>query len=164
MRLRSHDSHIDQGVYKRRDVRCRMSKIQNNFITVALQGQSPQEVFLELQPLSRKTADAIARALIDAADVVVSSMQVAGNDHGCTQMRLAHVITGDGINTNSAALRRVLAHFLSVGREPSPGKCSIRYTSKVEVFLGLDGFCRRLGCLLTAPTNFRRFPVACCLP
>ena len=115
MRLRSYDSlGSDDNTFsltERRQVIGRSSKVQNHVLQVHSSGVQ-LELFTELQALGSKNSDTIGHALIVVAERVVEAMAAAGNAHGCSQVRMIHVVTGDGIGTNQAAVRRVAYRFL----------------------------------------------------
>ena len=121
MQLRSSEASLDSGSFKRAALRARSSKVQCNCIHVSPKGSAPLEVYTDLQPLSRKNADTIAAAIIKATVPIFHRLQTTPNQNQCTQIRLLHVVPGDGIPTNQAALRRVCAHFMARGSDTSSG-------------------------------------------
>ncbi len=102
--------------------RSRSSKVQNNVVTVS-GGGSSLEWFCELQPLARKDAPTIATAIILCISEIIDSVSVTASSEVGTgavavttsseagKARLVHCVTGDAVNTNESALRRVLYYF-----------------------------------------------------
>ena len=115
MRLRSYDSlGSDDNSFSltgRRQVIGRSSKVQNHVLQLHSSGVQ-LELFTELQALGSKNADTIGHALIVVAERAIEAMAAAGKAHDCSQVHIIHVVTGDGIGTNQAAVRRVAHRFL----------------------------------------------------
>jgi hypothetical protein len=115
MRLRSYDSlGSDDNSFSqigRRQVIGRSSNVQNHVLQLH-SSRVQLELFTELQALGSKNADAIGHALIVVAERAIEAMAAAGNVHDCSQVRIIHVVTGDGIGTNQAVVRRVAYRFL----------------------------------------------------
>jgi hypothetical protein len=117
MRMRSFGSAAlsEEGAHQdstcRRVVRGRTSKVQNHVLTIQT-GTQNLELYTELQPLQNKTADTIGHALIAVTSKALQYMMSANSQYGCTQVRVVHLLTGDGIATNQAAARRVAYRFL----------------------------------------------------
>ena len=68
------------------------------------------EWYTDLQPMGRKDAVSLAKALVLAAKPVLQ----ASSSAACSaqqQCRFIHVVTGDGVQTNLAACRRVWKHL-----------------------------------------------------
>ena len=90
-------------------VRACSSKIQNNVVNVTM-GQTTLEWFCELQPLQKKDSATLAIAIIN---IVREIFEHASGPlrSAVVKLRATHDVTGDGISTNEAALKRVRWHF-----------------------------------------------------
>jgi hypothetical protein len=91
--------------------RSRSSKIQNNIISIAI-GSQVLPWLCELQPLAKKDGDTVGLALVQSVQEimrVLSSDHVGGLDKA--DVRVLHCLTGDGINTNEAAAKRLHWHY-----------------------------------------------------
>ena len=64
---------------------------------------------------ARKDAPAIAKALHDVVEGVLEVVRGAADGSGKEGMRFIHLVSGDGINTNLAAMKRLLKKY--EGRE-----------------------------------------------
>jgi hypothetical protein len=129
MRLRSFDEAVISGLRgggssRQRLLRGRSSKVQSNYLVAVCEG-TDIEIYTELQPLNNKRADTIGAAIIMTVERVVDAMLLAGHS-SCTQLRVVHLIGGDNIGTNQAAVRRVAHHFMR--RLPVEGSMSVRYS------------------------------------
>ena len=102
--------------------------MQNNAMR-AWFGKECAEVFLELQPLAWKDAQTLTHALVQAVGYAANAA-VSQRPEQAPPLRLARLLTGDGIATNMAAARRLFRHFqqraafqyrLLVGRVPVAG-------------------------------------------
>ena len=104
MRLRSFlpAAEEDGGVK-----RAPYSKIQNNVVTATWAGQTAEWIG-EMQALAGKTAEHIATALIGVVGEFMAALD-ARDIH--RQIRVVHLVTGDGVGTNQAACKRLLWHF-----------------------------------------------------
>lgn len=89
--------------------RSRTSKIQNNVVHVSIKGHDVRWLE-ELQVLATKNAPTIATAVIQIIESVITTV-CANRCVGDGPVRIIHCVTGDGITTNEAAMKRVLAHF-----------------------------------------------------
>lgn len=91
-----------------RRVRSRVSKIQNNVVSLH-RGPGPADAFhfvLELQPLAKKDSPTLATALrLVLQQVEACAGAPAGDTHGDAQRHLVHVIVGDGVSSNQLATR-----------------------------------------------------------
>lgn len=98
--------------------RGRSSKIQNNVVRIAGGGHS-MEFLTELQPILRKDAATIAHALLMVCREICEQLVLGLHDqkHGCCCARVVHLIAGDGINTNGAAMRRLMRKMWSLQTE-----------------------------------------------
>ena len=114
MRVRTYDRAVDEciveGVPKSRIVRGRSSMVQQNVLKLQF-GDEKLRILSDLQALASKDAEVIGKALIDAVEPILYKLAIASNKHGAKKVRLVHVITGDGISTNAAAMNRVLYHY-----------------------------------------------------
>ena len=109
MKLRSFDPTLPN-----RPVRSRQSKIQNNCVHLHLQEFS-SEWFQELQPMLRKDGPSRTKSLssvISGIARVLSSTPQGKREI----LRCVHVLTGDSVNTNENAVRRLLFHFVRHSR------------------------------------------------
>ncbi len=104
LRLRSFDASLGQ-----RRIRSRSSKIQNNVLRMHI-GRDAFEILTDLQPLLKKDGPSIAQALIDTVAEVLKHVEEATVKEQ-SEIRLLHVLTGDGVPTNLAAARFLLGHF-----------------------------------------------------
>ena len=84
--------------------RSRMSKVQTSSVVVHI-GSNSIPFFTELQALKKKDADTIASALIGVLCELLTT--ILGDEAPAVPLQVLHVVTGDGINTNAAALKRV---------------------------------------------------------
>ncbi len=119
MRLRSYvavdDADVEHTALRQAGKlalsRGRTSKIQNNVVSVSCRGLTCPW-FAELQPLMRKDGLTIASAIISIVSDILGAVR-SGLDpsEGCLPLRVLHCVTGDGVNTNLNALRRVLHYF-----------------------------------------------------
>ena len=130
MRLRSRDPAVDLalGVVDRvlaRVVRSRSSKIQNDVIVLHHQGLSVR-VLTELQALREKTADTVTVALLNSIRLTLQAIArgLVQTPRAAEQRRVIHILTGDGINTNAAAARRM---FHALRTEYKGSASPIRY-------------------------------------
>ena len=84
-----------------RCARGRSSKVQNNVLRVCVGSQS-LDVYFELQALLHKDANTVAHALRAVVDYItkVALPGVPANK----KLRVVHLITGDGVPTNMAAM------------------------------------------------------------
>ena len=89
--------------------RSRSSKIQDNVIRV-VSGKTVLSWFSEIQALSRKDADTLATAIIQAVSPIIS-LAIAASEQGRRKQRIIHCLTGDGVNTNEAASKRTFSHY-----------------------------------------------------
>ena len=106
----------DNTVGGARFSRSRSSKVQNNDIQIS-NGEDTLPWWSELQPLAKKDADTLGLAPVQAAEQILSILGEA-----CTrQVRVVHCLTGDGLNTNEAAAKRLLAHF------SNGANCAVKY-------------------------------------
>jgi len=116
MRVRSScinlgtDSRVQLPMNARRYSRSPRSSVQVHSMVLAF-GSRMMEWHTELQPLERKTAATLATAVIIATEEVMECL-VAGVQAPSIRIRFLHLITGDGINTNEAAMRIVLHWFI----------------------------------------------------
>ena len=88
--------------------RARFSKIQNNVLT-AVVANTEMEIYTELQPLLKKDGATIATAIIQTTSGLLEECvkALARNQHGCKQLRVVHIVVGDGVNTNENAMKRL---------------------------------------------------------
>ena len=70
------------------------------------------EWFTELQPLERKDGATIATALVATVKELLETCGRAVKPVG-NNLRAVHLVTGDAVNTNDNAMRRMLGHFRS---------------------------------------------------
>ena len=88
--------------------RSRHSKVQNKFVTIVA-GLNTIEFFTELQAMLRKDGSTIATALCniisEVLELVAQGLKI--NANGAERVRVLHLVTGDGINTNENALKRM---------------------------------------------------------
>lgn len=104
-RLRSYDASLPG-----RPIRGRSTKVQNNCVSLFCSDQKC-EWPTELQPLGRKTGAVLGQCIVDVvSDVLrnISTVHVPAE----SPLRFVHVLTGDGVNTNENAGKRVLRFFL----------------------------------------------------
>jgi hypothetical protein len=92
-------------------LRGKSSKIQNQVVSV-ITGTQELEVFTELQALHKKDGATIAFSLIQTATRVIQKLRQAHPGENVT-VRVLHLVTGDAVNTNENACKRLLHHFLS---------------------------------------------------
>jgi len=92
--------------------RSRSSKVQNNVITINLLGVVLRWL-VELQPLAKKDADTLGLALIQAVAQLMQILRAARQGKATTTspLRVIHLLTGDGVNTNEAASKRLYQHY-----------------------------------------------------
>ena len=83
------------------------SKIQNNMVRLVF-AEFAFDWFTELQPLACKNSQTMASALIL---VVLAVLDAIDSQAVTRRVRVVHVLTGDGIQTNDSAAKRVLYHF-----------------------------------------------------
>lgn len=95
-------------------LRTKYSKIQNNVVHVRV-GDCTHEMFTELQCVQTKDAVSIASCLVSVCESVINALK-SRNTREWDRLRLIHCVTGDSINTNEAACRRLLAYFLEFQR------------------------------------------------
>ena len=89
--------------------KARTSKIQNNVVHVSMTDHDVRWLE-ELQALATKDAPTIATAIITVIQNVITAVCANRRESG-GPVRILHCVTGDGISTNEAAMKRVLAHF-----------------------------------------------------
>ena len=117
MRLRSYDGSLPGRI-----IRARSSQVQNSCVTM-FANLARVEWPTELQPLGQKTGATIAKCIITIMDGILRDISNAsGMPWKCA--RVLHVLTGDGVNTNENASKRVLNYFL---RHTSWGHLILRY-------------------------------------
>ena len=104
MRLRSYDNTLPDRI-----LRGRLSKIQNNSVTLTF-GNESYFWLTELQPLQKKDGPTIAEALVSVTEEIFASL-IAFPSRPWKQLRYVHLLTGDGINTNQNAAKRLLQRF-----------------------------------------------------
>jgi len=104
MRLRSYDASLPG-----RPIRGRSSKIQDNCVSVCCAGECV-EWPCELQALGQKTGAALGQCIVDIVSEILTCIS-RGPAVSWSRLRFVHLITGDGINTNQNAGRRVLRFF-----------------------------------------------------
>ena len=99
--------------------RARGSKIQNHVLDICF-GTTRQPWYSELQAMRKKDAGTLATCLITAAcgpfECLVSAV-ADGNgppDGASCKVKVFHLITGDAIGTNDAAMRKVMYYFLKM--------------------------------------------------
>ena len=109
MRLRSIACDPESTESQARLARGKSSKVQNNVLMLGC-GDRQLEWFGDLQALGRKGAVTIAKALELAVKPVLQAASRAALST-TQQCRFLHVVTGDGIQTNVAACRRLLCHI-----------------------------------------------------
>ena len=131
MRVRSHDACVDIGLAPSaptnvRTVRARSSKIQNDVIKVHHAGVHIQAL-VELQALRQKDADTMGSALHNSIKPSLDGIArgIVSNSRGCRRARVIHVVVGDGIPTNDAAMRKMLC---AIKQELSLATSVIRYS------------------------------------
>lgn len=87
--------------------RSRCSKIQNNHVILSMQGRRV-EWLTELQPLMKKDGPTLATALIQViVSIVRCATSSASSSTGSQPVRILHCLTGDGIETNANAAKRL---------------------------------------------------------
>lgn len=86
------------------------SKVQNNCVNVAVGDNALVDWFVELQPLLKKDGPSLATAIILAVKSIMDTLSNA-QVPGKRPARVLHLLTGDGINTNDNAMKRVCFHF-----------------------------------------------------
>ena len=123
MKMRSYDSSLlsDASLTMPSDAptlsRARSSKIQNHSLSLIC-GQKNIPWFCELQPMSKKDAASVATSIIKVITGVLEATVSTGGKY-----KLLHMMTGDSINTNTAAARMVLHWFL----QQSPFRQNLLY-------------------------------------
>lgn len=86
-----------------------MSTVQNSSVAVHMDDQS-LPYHTELQALGRKDAATIATALIELFCSLLETL-LGESPQPDKPVRIPHLVTGDGINTNAAALAIVMSYF-----------------------------------------------------
>ena len=130
MRLRSYvpaeDPTMNIGsAFKATLSRGRLSKIQNNVVTLSL-ADVPVPFFTELQALHKKDAGSIATAIIQVVERLFACIEKIDTGEAARRtVRFVHVLVGDAVGTNEAAAKRVMHHFQRRVRD-SRGIC-IKY-------------------------------------
>ena len=96
----------------------RSSKIQNHAVSVETRRESC-DFLTELQALKRKDAQTIAASIVQVVERVLRMVLagMASSGKAVRSLRVVHVITGDAVNTNDNAYRRVYQHFKAVARD-----------------------------------------------
>ena len=94
--------------------RSRASKVQNDVLLLQIE-EAQAQVFSELQPLAKKDGPTIATALLQSARRVLQECKCALDSGKCafTEVRVLHLLTGDGVPTNENAARRMLKEILA---------------------------------------------------
>ena len=92
--------------------RSRGSKVQQHVCSLHFPQQQPMRWYTELDPLSNKTALVLATSLYKVLSAVTAALapSFADSSAGLARPWLTHILLGDGLSTNQAAARRVLAH------------------------------------------------------
>ena len=119
LRLRSRDA-VEEGLG-----RARSSKVQQHVVRLWLEPGAGVHVPTELDALSNKTARVLATSLLQVLLPVIEDVSAgytaAAPAAEAPEQWFMHVLVGDGINTNQAAARIVLAYM----RQHQPAK--LRY-------------------------------------
>ena len=93
--------------------RGRYSKIQNNAITMSLGPHgSVIDWLCELQPLGKKDGLTLASATIKSVQPLFEAIVSGVEQRKAKSVRILHLISGDGLNTNENAVKKVLSDFL----------------------------------------------------
>lgn len=118
MKLRSYEQQKDQQDFDiprshLRLSRARASKIQNHSVDVHVGAEQSFPWYTELMPMAKKDQITIASSIIAVLTDIWSSLGLldasgSGVNEEAHTVRFVHLITGDAINTNEAAARRVL--------------------------------------------------------
>ena len=96
--------------------RARSSKIQNNVMFLKFgRSQGTLEWLTELQALERKNGETIGEALVSVTEEVLQVLCQASTRRWQT-LRFIHLLTGDSVNTNINAAKRLLQFFLNKPR------------------------------------------------
>jgi hypothetical protein len=108
-------------------LRGKSSKIQNHVLEVKTATET-QEVYTELQALHKKDGVSVAYSIIQTVGCVIEQLTKAfanpqGAGHRKVIVRVIHLITGDAVNTNGNACRRVFLYFTVHSR-----RLGIRYS------------------------------------
>ena len=90
--------------------RSRMTKIQSHKVTLSSNG-SEMPFYTELSALAHKTADCIATSMINILSSLLDASFGDGAQSDAKPLKVLHFVTGDGINTNAAAIARVFYYF-----------------------------------------------------
>ena len=113
VRIRSYAGRANEGFVVPAGSRCvargRISKVQSNAMWARF-GKACTEVFGELQPLARKGAQTLTHALVQAVGYAADAA-VSQRPERARPLRLVHLLIGDGVAANMAAVRRVFRHF-----------------------------------------------------
>ena len=90
--------------------RSRSSSVQNQILRAHL-GQESIEVLTELVGLAKKNVGSVASSLIAAAKDVIGNVLegLKANSFGVRQLRVVHLLVGDGAAVNGAAGKKVYA-------------------------------------------------------
>ncbi|CAK0814231.1 unnamed protein product, partial [Prorocentrum cordatum] len=89
--------------------RSHTSKVQNHVVTLK-RGDVSVEWWSELQALLKKDASTVATSIIGVVEAILE--EVDREKLGDTVLRLVHLVTGDAIPTNHAAMKLVASHFM----------------------------------------------------
>ena len=90
--------------------RSRRSKVQQHSLQLRLPGQQPIRCFAELDALADKTAQVLATSLHKAFMIAAGTVATALGAAAMTQRPwFIHIVVGDGIPTNTAACKILLA-------------------------------------------------------
>ena len=151
MKLRSYRSDTPC-----RPLPTKYSKIQNNVVHVRV-GDCTHGMFTELQCVQTKDAVSIASCLVSVCESVIN-----GTTREWDRLRLIHCVTGDSINTNEAACRRLLAYFLqSQRRFPQVPQYSLLVTKCASHQANLVVQVAVVGGMIQDPVNQCDLTAAC---
>ena len=127
MRMRSYDPlllHSEGMIVAPGNLklsRAKGSKIQNHVVRLGIGGEM-MPWFEEMRPLLKKDAATTATSIINVVAGILNALLSGDLPHD-GKLSIIHLVTGDGVNTNEAAARRVLFYFVA----QSPLKHRIRY-------------------------------------
>ena len=124
---------LDQG--------CQRSRTSSVVVHI---GSNSIPFFTELQALKKKNADTIASALIAVLCELLTT--ILGDETPAVPLQVLHVCTGDGINTNAAALKRVYRYMAKTWSKKDwisyrllNWKCSSHRANLVVQYVVCDG-------------------------
>ena len=102
--------------------RQRYAKIENHYLEFVLE-RKKYPFYAELAPLTKKDAPTLATSVIQVFNSVLEAALPLERPSNQQPRIVLHIVVGDGILTNRALLRRVLAHY----KRASPWRRAMKY-------------------------------------